>query len=665
MNPDQPVAVRVDDLLGRMTDNEKIGQTCFVDRRYLTESVAGDPAHTESDIRAWLLGGVFSGGGSAPNPNTVQAWADMIDRFQGLALSTRLAIPLLYGSDAVHGHNNMANVTIFPHAIGLAATRDEDLLERVGRVVAGECSAAGVRWAFAPAVSVPRNEWWGRFYEGLGETPDMVSPLARAIIRGLQGTNLAAVPGILACAKHYVGDGGTTWGTGINGTIDQGDARIDEATLRALHLPPFQAVIAEGGRSVMVSLSSWQGARMHGNAYLLNQVLKQELGFKGLVVSDWNGINILAPSSYLNAITISVNAGIDMDMIPDRYVQYSQNYRSAVAAGNIDRARLDDAVRRILAVKFQLGLFERPFAERDLFAQVRSPEHLAVGREAVRKSVVVLKNDGDLLPLPKTHRRILVAGRHANDIGLQCGGWTVSWQGSPGRTTAGTTILDAIKGTVSPQTEVDYNTNGVNAAGADVAIVAIGEEPYAEFMGDTQNLRPKAVELSLVSRVRAAGVPVVVLVLSGRPLIVDPDIGNWNAVAAVWLPGTEAQGIADVLFGDFPAVGRLPHTWPRAANRIPINVGDPTYDPLFPVDYGLSFRPSLAAIPFSPPLGGRNAIVLSWPAWAAGYGVEFTTALSPAASWYKTAEPPTLVDNRWVLTITPPDSTSVFYRLAK
>ena len=483
--------------------------------KQLTENDNISPTHPLIDL-SWMLGGLFSGGGTAPSPNTVETWADTIDRFQAYALSTRLGIPVIYGSDAVHGHNNMHDATLFPHNVGLGAGGDAGLVERIARATALECAAAGVRWSFAPTVSIARDGRWGRVYESFGEIPSVAVPLAAAAVRGLHGDDLTQPGAVLACAKHFVGDGGARWGTGPFDTIDRGDAIIDEATLRALHLPPFEAAIAEGCLSVMAALSTWNGAQLHGHRYMLTDVLKGELGFRGFVLSDWRGIDALDYGSYRSAITTAVNAGLDLNMIPDRYIQYSQEYRGAVASAAIPAARLDDAVRRILTVKFELGLFERPFSARELIPQVRSQAHLQLAREAVARSIVLLKNEDTLLPLSKNLAKIHVAGLHAHDIGLQCGGWTVSWQGAAGASTAGTTILEGITASVSETTEVSYSASGDGAAGADVCVVVIGEEPYAEFLGDSADLRPSATDLATLARARASGVPLVLMVISGR-----------------------------------------------------------------------------------------------------------------------------------------------------
>jgi beta-glucosidase len=558
-------ATSVEALLAQMTLEEKVGQMAQAGRGYLL---------SEADIRDYRLGSLLSGGGSAPPDATAAGWADMYDRYQGFALQTRLKIPLIYGVDAVHGHNNVRGAVIFPHNIGLGCTRNPSLVEEVARATADEVVATGIDWTFSPCIAVPRDERWGRTYEGFGETPELVSQMAAAAVRGYQAR-------ILACAKHYVGDGGTVGGK------DQGDTRLDEATLRTVHLPGYSAAIGAGVGSVMVSFSSWNGVKMHGHRYLVSDVLKGELGFKGFVVSDWGGINQLA-GDYAAQIETAVNAGIDMVMIPDRYAEFIATLVRLVNAGRVPSARVDDAVRRILTEKQRLGLFERPLTDRSGLPSVGSSEHRSVARRAVRESLVLLKNDRGILPLPKTAGRIHVAGKNANDLGNQCGGWTITWQGGSGPITTGTTILDAIRATAAGTT-LSYSLDGSGAAGATAAVVVIGERPYAEGLGDRTDLALDAEDVAAVRTTSQAGVPTVVVLVSGRPMILGDALTRADAFVAAWLPGTEGQGVADVLFGDYNPTGKLSHSWPRDMRQIPINVGDPSYDPLFPYGFGLSY----------------------------------------------------------------------------
>jgi beta-glucosidase len=556
----------VEDLLREMSLEEKVGQMTQVDLHAL---------ESEADVRRYALGSVLSGGGSSPRDDTPTGWAELYDRLQDQALATRLGIPILYGIDAVHGHNNVRGAVIFPHNIGLGCTRDPELVEQVARATAEEVQATGIDWTFSPCVAVPRDERWGRTYEGFGETPELVSEMAAAAVRGYQTT-------ILACAKHYLADGGTSGGK------DQGDARIDEATLRAIHLPPYRAAVAAGVGTIMASYSSWNGRKIHGSHDLLTDVLKAELGFDGFVISDWAAIDQL-PGDYASDVETSIGAGIDMVMVPNRYPEFTSTLRRAVEEGRVPMARIDDAVRHILQAKLDAGLFDSPHADRSLLSVVGSDEHRQLARQAVRESLVLLKNEGGVLPLSKMAARIHVAGKNADDLGNQCGGWTITWQGSSGRITTGTTILEALRATVFAGTEVTFSRDGSGAGGAEVGVVVIGETPYAEFRGDREDLSLDAEDVAAVRAVWRSGVPTVVVLVSGRPLILGSVLAEADALVAAWLPGTEGQGVADVLFGDYAPSGRLSHSWPRSMAQVPINLGDPGYDPLFPYGYGLTY----------------------------------------------------------------------------
>ncbi|GLI03759.1 beta-glucosidase [Phytohabitans aurantiacus] len=565
-DPSLPIAARVDDLLGRMSLDEKIGQMTQAERASVTDA----------DITTYRLGSLLSGGGSAPSPNTATSWADMYDRFQSRALATPLAIPLVYGVDAVHGHNNVHGATIFPHNIGLGAARDPALVEQIGRATADEVAATGLDWNFAPCLCVARNDRWGRTYESFGEQPEIATAMT-SYITGVQGG------GVLATAKHYIGDGGTTGGD------DQGDTQLSEADLRAIHLPPFAEAVRKGVGSVMISFSSWNGQKLHGHQHLITNVLKGELGFTGFVVSDWNGIDQIdgAPGMTAAEVRQAVNAGIDMVMVPEAWRTFIGHLRAEVQAGRVTQARIDDANRRILTKKFELGLFERPYAVR---APIGTAEHRALARQAVRQSQVLLKNDGNILPLAREGNRIFVAGRSADNIGYQSGGWTITWQGGSGAITPGTSILAGIRASVAPSTTVTYNANGTGIDSSyRAAIAVVGETPYAEGQGD----RPGAMglastDLNTIARLRAAGVPVIVVLVSGRPLDIATQVPNWRALLASWLPGTEGQGVADVLFGGYRPTGKLPVTWMASAGQQPINSGDGK-PPLYPYGFGLTY----------------------------------------------------------------------------
>jgi len=558
-----------------MSLDEKLGQMTQAERT----------AVTNADITNFRLGSLLSGGGSAPSPNNATSWANMYDGFQNAALATPLGIPLIYGADAVHGHNNVVGATIFPHNIGLGATRDPVLVQNIGRATAEEVSGTGIDWDFAPCLCVARNDRWGRTYESFGEKPELPTQMA-TIITGLQGSSLNGPASVMATAKHYVGDGGTTNGT------DQGNTQLTEAELRAIHLPPFQEAVRRNVGSVMISYNSWNGVKLHGHQFLISTVLKGELGFSGFVVSDWNGIDQIDGAGGFTAAEVrtAINAGIDMVMVPNDWRNFISLLRTEVQAGRVTMARIDDANRRILTKKIELGLFERPLTDRTYTSTVGNAAHRSLARQAVAKSQVLLKNAGNVLPLATANNRIFVAGKNADNIGFQSGGWTISWQGSGGNTTPGTTILQGIRNTVASSTTVTFNQTG---AGIDssyrVAIAVVGETPYAEGAGDRPSgMGLDTADLNTINTLRASGVPVVVVLVSGRPLDIASQLPNWNALVAAWLPGTEGQGVADVLFNVVSPTGKLPMTWMNSASQQPINDGDGKAA-LFPYGFGLSY----------------------------------------------------------------------------
>jgi beta-glucosidase len=567
-----PVNQRVEDLLSRMSLDEKIGQTLQPARDYLMD---------KSDIAKYYLGSVLSGGGSSPPRNEPAAWADMIDDYQRIALSTRLAIPLIYGIDAVHGHNNVRGAVIFPHNIGMGAANDPELCAAEGRVTALEMLATGASWDFAPCVAVPRDERWGRTYEGYGEVPALSGPLGAAFIRGLQDPGLSSGRFVLATAKHFAADGAT------RGGVDRGDAAIPEDEFLSLHVAPYADAIAAGAQSVMVSFSSWNGVKNHGNAYLLTDILRGKLGFEGFVVSDWGGVGLL-DGSEPERIAKSINAGVDMIMVPDVYQRYFEELRDLVGKGTVAAARLDEAVRRILAAKFRMGLFEHPYADRSLLPLVGSAEHRAAARRAVAASAVVLKNERATLPIGAGTKRILVAGSRADDIGGQCGGWTISWQGMRGRITAGTSILEAVKAAAGKEVRVEFAADGKAPRGfkPDLVILVVGEDPYAEMKGDSYDLAIPYRDQGIFKTAAAQGAPLATILLSGRPLILGEVLDKSDALVAAWLPGTEGGGLADLLFGAVKATGKLPCSWPASVDQVPINEGDGK-TPLFALGYGL------------------------------------------------------------------------------
>lgn len=579
----------VESLVQQMTLAEKIGQMTQAEKNSIPPE----------DVTTYAIGSVLSGGGGNPEPNSPENWAAMVRGFEEAALKTRLRIPLIYGSDGVHGHNNVYGATIFPHNIGLGATRDADLVRRTARITALELLATNVQYNFAPAVTVPQDIRWGRIYEGFSESTDIVTPLGVAYIQGLQDQNTR----VLASAKHYVADGGAKWGTALTYNwmsenwqapgdtyqIDQGDAEIDEETLRAIHLAPYKAAVDAGAQNIMISLSGWQGLKMHAHRYLITDVLKGEFGFQGFTVSDWMGISQL-DRDYLTSVITAINAGIDMVMVPYDYKTFIATLTQAVESGAVTVERIDDAVRRILRVKAWLGLFETPFGDETLLSAVGSAEHREVAREAVRKSVVLLKNEAGLLPLPKS-ARVRVAGRGADNIGMQCGGWTISWQGDHGAITEGTTILEGIRQTVGEAAQVSYDAEGTFAKDetAAIGIVVVGESPYAEGMGDNGDLRLTDEDAAVIKRMREGCDKLIVILLSGRPLLINEALAQSDAFIAAWLPGSEGQGVADVLFGDHPFTGKLPFSWLRSIDQVPLTALKQHPDgPLFPLGYGLA-----------------------------------------------------------------------------
>ncbi len=581
---------KVRELLSRMTLEEKIGQMTQAEQDALKDI---------NDIEKYSLGSLLSGGDSDPKAgNSLEAWTDMYDGYQARALKTRLAIPILYGADAVHGHNNVLGAVIFPHNVGLGCTRNARLVESAARVTSEEVRATGINWTFAPCVTVPRDERWGRTYEGFGEAPELARSLGEAAVRGLQRNNLSDPLSVLACAKHYVGDGGTIFGTASflnpdkKRLLDQGDTQLSEAKLREIHLQGYISTVKAGVGSIMPSYNSWNGVKVSGIKRLLTDVLKQELGFEGFLISDYAAVDQIT-KDYKSAIEESINAGMDMVMVPRKYEEFFNLLRELVREGKVPMSRIDDAVTRIMRVKLAMGLMDRsrsPLADRRLHKTFGSAEHRQVARECVRQSLVLLKNEKKTLPLSKKLAHIHVAGKNADDIGNQCGGWTIKWQGQSGNVTpGGTTILKAIQNTVSQATKVTFSRDGTGAGGASVGIVVIGETPYAEGMGDREDLALAAEDVAAVNTMKQAGIPVVVVLLSGRPMIINDALERCDAFVAAWLPGTEGQGVVDVLFGDYKPTGKLSFSWPRSMAQIPINVGDKNYDPLFKYGFGLTF----------------------------------------------------------------------------
>ncbi|HXH77843.1 glycoside hydrolase family 3 protein [Nocardioides sp.] len=599
---------RVADLLSRMTLAEKIGQ--------MTQAERGDVAADPTKVKTWGLGSVLSGGGSVPEDNTPTGWADMVDAFQAQALQTRLGIPLLYGVDSVHGHANLKGATVFPHNIGLGATRDPGLVRKIGEITAEETRASGPQWSFAPCVCVARDDRWGRTYESFGEDPDLVISM-ETIIDGLQGRRARYddPSRVLATAKHFAGDGLTTFGTGHGDyTIDQGIAEVDRQTFRQLALAPYgPAIDRHHVGSIMPSFSSvdWtedglgNPIKMHANRELISGVLKGEMGFDGLVISDWLAIQQL-PGTYDQQVATSVNAGVDMFMEPAFADKFIATLTAAVESGAVPMPRIDDAVSRILTVKFDLGLFENPYTDRRNIDEIGSEQHRKVARRAVAQSQVLLKNEGRTLPIA-TKRPVYVAGSNADNIGNQAGGWTLTWQGGSKNVIPGDTILDGLR---DGHRDVTFSETALEPVPRNaVGVVVVGETPYAEGFGDVggprwgwdpadggvqrpaQTMMLNEADKAAVSTVCSRAARCVVVVVSGRPMILEPTLlAEVDAVVASWLPGSEGAGVADVLLGKRPFTGKLPVTWPRTIAQEPINIGDANYDPLYPYGWGLRTR---------------------------------------------------------------------------
>lgn len=584
------------ELLDRLSLPQKVGQMTMAERLHVTPD----------DVKHYSLGAVLAGGGSHPGDNRLADWVEMNDGFWQAAVQGEdsLGIPILFALDAVHGHGNLREATIFPHNIGLGAANSPDLVARTARVTAREILASGLDWNFAPTVAVVQNCQWGRTYESFGSDPERVARLAEAYVRALQDE------GIMGCAKHWVGDGATLHG------IDQGETRLSWDDLECAHVAPYYPSLKADVMSVMVSFNSWNGEKCHGHRFLVNDLLKEQLRFEGIVVSDWNGIDYL-DEDFDTAVVRAVNAGLDLFMVPERWRKFIATLIVQVREGRVAMNRIDDAVTRILRGKYRLGLFERPRPEaRPLSNQaiVGCDAHRAVAREAVRRSLVLLNNERELLPLD-SHQRILVAGRNAHNLGHQCGGWTLSWQGEDGNETIkGTSIWQAIS-QAAPNAELSGDLTGAEADPDqhEAAVVVIGERPYAEGFGDIRSgdevlvetgsmiqglMNPLAPygstlalnelhpeDLACIRRIRDAGVPVIAILISGRPLIVNDEIEAAQAFIAAWLPGSEGAGVADILFGNEDFTGRLPLPWPSHM------LGDDaksTYETRFPVGFGLS-----------------------------------------------------------------------------
>jgi beta-glucosidase len=583
-NATLPAAVRAADLLTYMTLEEKIGQMALVEKNSLI---------AKEDIATYGLGALLSGSGAKPDENTFSGWRTMVEEYMATARTSRLSIPLLYGVDAVHGHAHVPGATIFPHAIGLGATRDPALVEAIGAATARELLATSINWNYAPTLDLPRDMRWGRVYESFSDDTALAGALGSAYVRGLQSAGLEGPEDlqVLATLKHYIGLGSMQWDTSSNKNfrIDQAFTSPDEAALRADYLPAFAAGVTAGAGSVMVGLNSWGETKLAAERFLISDVLKSELGFKGFVVSDWYGVYEI-PGGRFFATVKAINAGVDMVMLPFDYKAFTSHMMWAVGLGLISEARVDDAVRRILEAKFSLGLFDGATSS----LPYDDEEHRALARTAVAASQVLLKNEGDLLPLSPYTPEIRVAGSAADNVGMQAGAWTVEWQGVDGSWLPNTTsILSGIKAAVAPGVRVEYDKEGdfeIRSSRACVGIAVVGERPYAEGWGDREYPILEEVDREAIKNLQATCEKVVVVIVSGRPLFIANEVDSWDGLVAAWLPGGEGAGVADVLFGAVPFTGTLPLPWPHHSEQLPLRADGTTADGtsvLFPRSYGL------------------------------------------------------------------------------
>ena len=603
---------RLDEIMAGMSLRDKVGQI-----------VMGEIQHVSlADIKRYRLGAVLNGGGSFPDGNkhaSVADWLALADAYHEASVSRddgRPAIPIIWGTDAVHGHNNVFGATLFPHNIGLGATGNADLLRQIGAATAREVAATGIYWNFAPTLAVPRNDRWGRTYEGYSEHPATVAKLGAALIVGMQGAvgdGFMAPGRVLATAKHFLGDGGTHNGE------DQGDAQVSEAELVRVHAAGYRTALKQGALTVMASFSSWNGVKMHANRYLLQGALKGVMNFEGFVIGDWDA-HAQLPGCTSESCPTALNAGVDMYMAPERWKALHRNLLRQVRDREIPPSRLDDAVRRILRVKLRAGLLDAPPPSQRAVADagdlqsaperaawVGHPRHRALARQAVRESLVLLKNAGGVLPLAPGSR-VLVAGRAASHIPNQLGGWSMTWQGDntsnadfPNATSIVDGVRDAVQGAGG---SVDYRQFAEVLAAeqasppADAALLVYGERPYAEFEGDVETLEfspGDKAHLQAARRIKAAGIPVISVLLTGRPLAVPDELEASDAFVVAWLPGGEGAGLADVLFADadgevrFDFSGRLSFSWPARADQTTVNRGDKPYEPAFPWGFGLDY----------------------------------------------------------------------------
>ena len=572
---------RVSLLLSQMTLDEKIGQ--------MTQIEIGALQRNPKPVASAFLGSVLSGGDGNPSgANDAKNWYSMVGGMQSQALTTRLAIPILYGIDAMHGDAHLTGSTVFPHNIGMGATHDAALVQQECKVTAAEMNATGVRWTFGPVVAVPQDIRWGRTYEGYGENTGLVTQLGTACLKGLQGTSLTDPNTVVGDPKHYIGDGGTAYGTGQDAPLDRGTDNMTNAQIESMFLPPYKDAVQNGARIIMVSFSSTQeGGKVTGDKHWLTDVLKSQLGFTGFLVSDWGAIDLIDTSDYTASVKQAINAGIDMAMVPDDWAKFESTLKGLVQSGDVPQSRIDDAVSRILKVKFEMGLFENPMPPSGQADQVGSAANRAVARQAVAESAVLLKTGSKVLPIAKSGQKVLIAGEAADDIGRALGGWSISWQGSAGSTTTGTTLVQALQTQLG--SSLTYKADAAFDSGtkADIGIVVVAEQPYAEGKGDSPTLQLPDADVALIAKMKPLVTKLVVVIYSGRPMMLDGIIGQADAVVAAWLPGTEVEGLADVLLGDKPFVGTTTYTWPKTPTDAARIGKTACQGAVFPYGYGL------------------------------------------------------------------------------
>jgi beta-glucosidase len=572
---------RVSLLLSQMTLDEKIGQ--------MTQIEIGALQRNPKPVASAFLGSVLSGGDGNPSgANDAKNWYSMVGGMQSQALTTRRAIPILYGIDAMHGDAHLTGSTVFPHNIGMGATHDAALVQQECKVTAAEMNATGVRWTFGPVVAVPQDIRWGRTYEGYGENTGLVTQLGTACLKGLQGTSLTDPNTVVGDPKHYIGDGGTAYGTGQDAPLDRGTDNMTNAQIESMFLPPYKDAVQNGARIIMVSFSSTQeGGKVTGDKHWLTDVLKSQLGFTGFLVSDWGAIDLIDTSDYTASVKQAINAGIDMAMVPDDWAKFESTLKGLVQSGDVPQSRIDDAVSRILKVKFEMGLFENPMPPSGQADQVGSAANRAVARQAVAESAVLLKTGSEVLPIAKSGQKVLIAGEAADDIGRALGGWSISWQGSAGPTTTGTTLVQALQTQLG--SSLTYKADAAFDSGtkADIGIVVVAEQPYAEGKGDSPTLQLPDADVALIAKMKPLVTKLVVVIFSGRPMMLDGIIGQADAVVAAWLPGTEVEGLADVLLGDKPFVGTTTYTWPKTPTDAARIGKTACQGAVFPYGYGL------------------------------------------------------------------------------